>query len=331
MNRQQAAAMSSEQVSAKKLAESTKKSYEGNIRTLIGHMTADQKIEYLREDGKLIKPLEASLARDLLHESQKISIEGIETLKSIHSCEGFKSAIKYWHTSSNRGRPQGVDLVTLTPEAEISLSDYSSARRRIDASDRAEGEEVVGEGKLPMSFKGYSMLANRAIHDVRSAKEALLIHPYLVLSWNLMARSSNIVGLLWNNIRWTEDCISVVYEKSKTNQKGTKKTERHIYANPKNPSICPILALGLKLVSETDFSQGPFKVFPATTSDNSFSSWLKKKVADLEGDDLESLDVPIDRIGTHSLRKGSATYVCGLTDCPSTDAVKLRIEFSRRV
>ena len=106
-----------------------------------------------------------------------------------------------------------------------------------------------------------------------------------------MARSSNIVGLLWNNLRWTEDCISVVYEKSKTNQKGTKKTERYIYANPKNPSICPILALGLKLVSETDFSQGPFKVFPATTSDNSFSSWLKKKVADLEGDDLESLDV----------------------------------------
>ena len=33
---------------------------------------------------------------------------------------------------------------------------------------------------------------------------------------------------------------------------------------------------GLKLVSETDFSQSPFKVFPATTSDNSFSSWLKK-------------------------------------------------------
>ena len=49
-------------------AESTYKSY-----TFIG-----------RDDGKFIKPLESSLARDLLHESQKISVEVIETLKSMH-------------------------------------------------------------------------------------------------------------------------------------------------------------------------------------------------------------------------------------------------------
>ena len=34
--------MSSEQVPAKKLAESTKKSYKDNIRTLFGHMTVSK-------------------------------------------------------------------------------------------------------------------------------------------------------------------------------------------------------------------------------------------------------------------------------------------------
>jgi len=33
-----------------------------------------------------------------------------------------------------------------------------------------------------------------------------------------------------------------------------------------------------------------------------------------------------DRFGTHSLRKGAATYVDGLTDGPDSDTIKLRME-----
>jgi len=38
------------------------------------------------------------------------------------------------------------------------------------------------------------------------------------------------------------------------------------------------------------------------------------------------LSIPADRIGTHSLRKGAATYVDGLKDGPNTDSIKLRME-----
>ena len=36
--------------------------------------------------------------------------------------------------------------------------------------------------------------------------------------------------LLWNNIGWSEDCLTVMYEKGKTNQDGAKKIPRHVYA-----------------------------------------------------------------------------------------------------
>lgn len=101
----------------------------------------------------------------------------------------------------------------------------------------------------------------------------------------------------------------------------------HVYANPKDPLICPVLALGLKICTENDtFDDKPFKLFPSPTSDNTFSTWMRNTVDELAEDPHILLSVPADRIGTHSLRKGAASYVDGLTDGPNTDAIKLRME-----
>jgi hypothetical protein len=102
---------------------------------------------------------------------------------------------------------------------------------------------------------------------------------------------------------------------------------RSIYANPENPSICCILALGLKVLTDsvTDNNDGPLKLFSGDCSSAKFSVWLENTLSKLDAVQLVSLgSLPRD-IGSHSGRKGGATYVCGITAGPDSDSVKLRM------
>lgn len=65
-----------------------------------------------------------------------------------------------------------------------------------------------------------------------------------------MARSNAVANILWKNIGRVRDCLTVVYETEKTKQEGNNRLPSHVFANPDNTAICPIIALGLKLVSE---------------------------------------------------------------------------------
>jgi hypothetical protein len=48
------------------------------------------------------------------------------------------------------------------------------------------------------------------------------------------------------HVDWREDCLVITLAKHKGDQSGEGlSNEKHIYANPLNPSICPILALAV--------------------------------------------------------------------------------------
>lgn len=314
-------------VSARSLAINTIKTYECCIRKLMENLSDAEKAEYVGNDGKLIKPLDGNIACNIIHLSQiKSNIDGEITFKSKTCCEQYVSALKYWHGNSNRLRPRGAEPIIISPETEDMLKQYMSGNRRVTVQQRADGNGDADPGKLPLSFAGYRLLARYALCHSRTAKQALLTHSYLTLCWNLMARSNTVFNLLWNNFGWNGDCLTILYEKSKTNQEGENRVPRHVYANPDDPVICPILALGLKVCSEETSNSDTFEVFPAETADSSFANWFKKVLSVLSEDELNLIDVPIERISSHSLRKGGATYVFGITDGPDSDSVKFRME-----
>ena len=102
--------------------------------------------------------------------------------------------------------------------------------------------------------------------------------------------------------------LTILYEKGKTNQDGENKVPRHVFANSDNPAICPILALGLRSCCDrSTFKSIPFKEFSASTSHKSYSSWLRNAASSFS-EDIQEI-IAANRIGSHSLRKGSATYV----------------------
>lgn len=80
---------------------------------------------------------------------------------------------------------------------------------------------------------------------------------------------------------------------------------------------------GLKICSEETTSSTTFSLFHAETADSSFSNWIKSVLSSLSEDEITLINVPIDRIGTHSMRKGACTSVFGVTDGPDSDTVKL--------
>lgn len=312
-----------------RLANSTIKSYKGCIRNLKEKMTAEEIGEYVAPNGMLLKPLEADLASKIVHLNQiRLGDNGQETFKSKTCCEQYISAMKYWHIESNRLRQSGSEPVIMSQDTESNLKSYASGNRRITVQLRADGDGTSDNGKLPLSFAGYKLLAKYALLHAKTSKQTLLVHSYLILCWNLMARSNCVFNLLWNNVGWEGDCLTIFYEKGKTNQEGDNKVPRHIYANPEDPVICPILALGLKVCSEENITSNTFQIFPSGTADSSFSNWIKSVLSNLSEDEISLVNVPADRIGTHSLRKGGATYVFGVTDGPDSDTVKMRMEHS---
>ena len=60
-----------------------------------------------------------------------------------------------------------------------------------------------------------------------------------------MARSKNIGELAYHNFTVGDDYIKIRYNKTKADQEGEKIKDKHIYANPLNPLVCPFLALGI--------------------------------------------------------------------------------------
>ncbi|EGZ23676.1 hypothetical protein PHYSODRAFT_481341, partial [Phytophthora sojae] len=100
----------------------------------------------------------------------------------------------------------------------------------------------------------------------------------------------------------------IYFAHMKNNQGGERPRDpRHIYANPLQPSICPIVALGLYwTVSNFD---GSDLLFPGNNQYERFRKcWLQLLSQDDVATELKRQGLDANELGTHSMRKGSATF-----------------------
>ncbi|EKX42864.1 hypothetical protein GUITHDRAFT_45184, partial [Guillardia theta CCMP2712] len=103
---------------------------------------------------------------------------------------------------------------------------------------------------------------------------------------------------------------------------------RRVYANPVYPEICPILALGIYLLC---YLPDELSLFPGRSQYKRFMQVLSKimmppnqSAAPITAH-LRSLGLQPEDLGSHSIRKGAATYCSsGSTHCPSSSAVSER-------
>lgn len=178
----------------------------------------------------------------------------------------------------------------------------------------------VKVGKDPLQFSDLKNLAES--FQTSPKKTDIFGHAFLLLCWNLMCRSVNCVNICVQHLDWKMDALSIWFSHSKCDQMGTKeKDPRHIYANPINPAICPITALGVYLLCNPAIVHSTH-LFPGGSQYQRFSGRLLHHGAEL----LTKLGIDI---GCHSVRKGAASFVSsGSTSGPSAAAICIRAGWS---
>lgn len=211
----------------------------------------------------------------------------------------------------------------LSIEQQDSLKTFMRGTKRLAARHKAEtGEGKMTEGKEPLQFSQYCILARALLHGDADFNWG---HTFLVISWNLMCRACNTETIHYSHMAWQGDALGIYFAHMKNDQEGSRpKDPRHIYANPKLPEICPLLSLGIYFLS-FDFDDGG-KLFSGDSQKTRFSKLLPRVLA---SEELAAVLASAGKVkadfGTHSIRKGGATYcTSGSTQCPSATSVYLR-------
>ena len=167
------------------------------------------------------------------------------------------------------------------------------------------------EGKQPMSFKGYKFLASRAIEQSKDFNISINSHLYLLLCWNLIARCVLVGGLLYNHVSWENDSMIIVFPSHKGDKEGCTALRKHVYANPAEPALCPILSFAIYIFIGGYEREGSKMTIFAGDAESRFSKWLQN-LCTINKELLKNQDIDIiSMIGTHSFWKGIASFLSG--------------------
>ena len=96
---------------------------------------------------------------------------------------------------------------------------------------------------------------------------------FLTLDCNLLARSDNFLVMNVNHVQWENDSLVLYFSKMKGDQSGDKSGDLwHVYLNPNNPEIFPVLALEKYLLSHPDLMNLNCPIFPGN---NQYDHFIK--------------------------------------------------------
>jgi len=100
---------------------------------------------------------------------------------------------------------------------------------------------------------------------------------FFTLAWVMTCRSVTTAEILLSSMRWIDDCICIDVAKEKSDQVGERQFPRHIYANPINPRICPILALAVYIfcIYIGNLADTNQPLFPGDCQEDRFSKVLR--------------------------------------------------------
>lgn len=211
----------------------------------------------------------------------------------------------------------------VSKEFQSEMKVVFAAFARTNAKAVAQGKREIRVGKVELTYEQYIHLAEQLLDLV---DDTLFGHCALVLAWNLMARVGNVMHILLDHLGVKGDHLLAYFSHLKNDQEGiTSRFPRALYANPKQPVSCPMLAIGLYFLANS-FTSNEKHLFPGNHQyerlvkllDRAFETEAMKKVC------LET-GLNADDVATHSLRKGAATYVSsGSTSGPSHAAISNR-------
>ena len=218
--------------------------------------------------------------------------------------------------------------VTMPQELEKEVSNHFKGLKRKVASVIAAGGGKIKVGKDPLAFSLYRFLGLILLQ--LDTCDSIFARTFMIIAWNLMARSANTFDICISHMEWQGDALCIYFSQMKNDQMGERPRDpRHIYANPLCPEICGILSLGI-FWSCYAFEEGEMRLFPGNNQYDRFRKILARLVVlEQVADELERRAIDPSSLGTHSMRKGASTFCAsGSTSCPPSAAIHLRAGWS---
>ena len=226
------------------------------------------------------------------------------------------------------------------------LKQFTKGIRRHVADKKVLEGDVNIIGKRKMGFDVYKKICELFLKE--EGEEFVFARAFLCLEWNLMARSENVVHAHILHVEWNADSLVFRFVKSKGDQTGRNSDQEwHVFANPHNPEICPVLALACYLFSNPGIfsaadmedmvveggeggpdSQKGGRLFPGGNQYDRFMDCLHRIVAK-HPEECSALGISPGDLGSHSARKGAASHACsGTTVSPPMVSICLRAMWS---
>ena len=204
---------------------------------------------------------------------------------------------------------------------------FKGLKRRI-AKEKQEGEGKIQTGKVAMPFGLYHRLSEYMLKE--PGLESIWARAFFLITWNLICRATNTCTIHLHHMEWENDCMCIYFAHMKNDQGGDRKKDpRHIYSNPHDPIICPILGLSIYFATFNLSGTKDSHLFPGQNQYKRFSKYLEKICIKHETEILNDFGIKIEDIGVHSLRKGAASYVSsGSTCAPPQVATNIRAGWS---
>lgn len=238
------------------------------------------------------------------------------------SYDGVQSSIAYLFQECNFDR--GYNDTTKQLWKTIGI--YKKGTRRKGARERMDLGLRTVEGKDPIPLAAYIYLAT-ILHE-SSDPEMIAAHLFLLLDWNLISRAEGVVTANIEIVGLWNDALKFQIGITKTDQDGSKNAEHpfHVYSNPSNPVICPLLAFTKHLICNPRILQGHCALFEGSNQYDRLNNILRDIVLSNEHKDaFKRFGINPQYFGTHSIRKGAVTHVAtGSTSCPPIASICIR-------
>ena len=243
--------------------------------------------------------------------------------ESYENVSGYRSALAYYYKKWG---------VAWDPSGHKAIGEFLGGYVRKWADMKRTGVVPLTEGKAALNFQSYRMLAGRTLFCNADFELGIFGHLFLTLCWNLIARCNSVATVLFRHISWENDSMVVVFPSHKGDQEGKSALPKHVFANPENPEMCPILALAIFVFTIGHRRSGSRTgLFTTDNDEGSVESRFTKFLRSLMDDNEQALldfGMEVKELGTHSFRKGVATYLCGMPGGPTAIAIYLRAGWS---
>lgn len=314
--------LEAEKIQSGRLKKSSKKTYASGLGQITDFVRVNHPANFSTFTNEVILPLPTDVMLRFFAKSMKAPGGGYKSSSTIN---GYRSALKDLYHSKK---------MVMGEEDVIAINDFIKGYRRLIAQEKEDGKMSIHEGKRPLPVQGYRLLCWSSLAYLSSTERnhvklfSNYAHLYLLLQWNLMARTVSISTIKYHHICWDGDCLTVVLPRHKGDQEGKNASPKHVYANPLEPQLCPVLALAIHMFCGGFHDNDYQNVFHGSSVESKFGTWLDKILGNLDEQQLMTLGLPVKDVGTHSIRKGIATFLTSVPGGPSIISIFLRLGWS---